>query len=273
MAGWALFSERLERGDTRRQFRPLRCGMGYVLSIVAVAALAGRANGAHVPGLKPPLPPLLQSSSSHMLSFGEGKTSHVLVAGGNSKSKNTHNQDNSVAVTLKLTAFAKAVQSQLATIAAAACVVGSTAAAASASVTEFTVSAAKSAASATSKAASVVGEVGGQVIADTLKKGDQALTASGKVAKEALASAQAAAGELEDLVKTHPNEAAAVGVTFVAVAALKAVLASSEVQEVVLPATVPSSAGVSSSLTGATNATLHYFRTRVVPGTEDTLML
>lgn len=81
---------------------------------------------------------------------------------------------------------------------------------------------------ATGNAAREVGEAGGI-----------ALKATGNAAREAMAIAQQAAFDLEDMVHEHPQEAAAVGVTLLAVAALKAALSRAKEEDVVtLPPTL-----------------------------------
>jgi hypothetical protein len=262
---------------------------GRRASLVAVAALIlmalGSAHGTAVSSVLHPPSLRLQSASHAQLGRGS-----YLVAGGNPRGK-VDEDDGVITIKLNLKPFLSTLRAQLARIADATAVVGSSVAAAGGSVAGFGVNTAKAArdiggkaVSSSIDAASVAGgallsaggdvagigisaakaardvsekalattlEAGGQVagafgeagvkLAENVgAAGEQAIAAGAAAAREALAQAQKAAGELEELIKANPNEAAAVGVTLAAVVALKAALAKAKARPEAAPALPPS---------------------------------
>ena len=150
-----------------------------------------------------------------------------------------------ITITINVQPFVRAVQTSLSAIADAA----SAAASAGGHVAEVSAEKAMAAAAASSKALASAGEAMGEA-------GGIALKVTGIAAKEAMAIAQQAAFDLEDMVQEHPHEAAAVGVTLLAVAALKAALSrAKEEGHVTLPPTllekIKKAASASSASLGA----------------------
>jgi len=151
-----------------------------------------------------------------------------------------------ITITINVKPFVRAVQTSLSAIADAA----SAAASAGGHVAEVSAEKAMAAAAASSKALASAGEAMGEAGGIALKAtgnaarevgeaGGIALKATGNAAREAMAMAQQAAFDLEDMVQEHPHEAAAVGVTLLAVAALKAALSrAKEEGHVTLPPTL-----------------------------------
>jgi hypothetical protein len=229
--------------------------MGWT-RLVGMAALVTAVMGAAVPSsLHPPALRLHSAAHTHA---GAGRGSY-LVADARGKQASTGDEAGVITIRLNVQPFVRAVQTQLSAIADAAVAAGGAAASAGGQAAEAGLDAAKAAAAATSKAVAsagdVVGEAGGKALRATGEAGGKALRATGKAATEALAVAQQAAFNLEDIVQEHPNEAAAVGITLVAIAALKAALTSAQEESVELPpslmAKIKEAAASSSTSLGA----------------------
>jgi hypothetical protein len=272
------FAGKARRAELRANMSPGRrdltskgCGQGgmqrrgrasLVASVVTVVLLAsGSAHSAAVPSVLHP-PSLRLHSASHAQ---PGRGSY-LVAGGNARKQRGGDDDEGViTIQLNLKPFLSALRAQLAMISNAVAVVGGSVAAAGGSVAGASIGAAKAAREIGGKAVSssmdaaavargalasagsdlagagISAARAGVKLAESLgAAGESAIAAGSEAAREALAQAQKAALEIEDLVKANPNEAAAVGVTLAAVAALRAVLASPRPEAVPeLPPSLP----------------------------------